>query len=463
MTLRQKRVRGRKVSPASAPTPRAHIPHIISEIKEDQRQDRALRLTEFSESKPLTEEQLNVLRPNAEHLKAMLGLQLLPHLDGSITIKASQYVGTARFTYDGRQVTVQVQPKIGQADVFRMLDYSTQPFHDHEQAAPLYEGDNVTLLFLSYFAREVSEFLRKTPDRHYAFETINDPGRVKGRPLLEAYIRQSLPYARPHVLPCVYLNYHIDTFENQVIAAAVNLALRLTREIAGNGSHALAHQLSTCARQLHGVSIQRINTQSIRRFRYNRNNRHYQHIHKLCMMILDNRSVSLQAGKRIPFFSFSVDMSKLFESYVAAAFSRAFMGTFSADKLSLTHNLEQLDKKIILDGILKKDDMVSVVECKYKETTFNGLFSQKLLNEDIFQTVAYTVYEKIQADRAILVYPVADRSKTAVVKGASLTNFGWRPDSQSPIPIQVLGINLTASFHDVSQELKKQISQLSNP
>ena len=451
MTTRPKR-------PSKARPAAASVQNVVAEVKAAQVIDRVLMLSEYSESRPLTLQQIAVLRPQGERLQQMLGLKLLVDLDGRMTLKASQFVGTARFVHEGQHVLVEVRPKFRNADVMRMVDRSQNSLREHGEEGPLYGGDNITLVFLSYFARKMTNFLKKAPDRRYTFEQLNEPGKIKGRPLLGAYVRQSLPRARPHVMPCVYLNYHLDVFDNQVLAAAVNIALRLVRERVGNASNPLSHQLSSCARQLRGVAIHRISSQDVKRLVYNRTSARYQPIHALCAMILDHRSVALQTGERVPFFSFSIDMSSLFQSYVAAVFAQAFGYAFTSESRSLTFGFSQLDKDIILDGLLKVNQQVIVIECKYKNSFGDTSFGLKILNEDVFQALAYAGYQQIKAEKAILIYPIDDEAKPAVLQGKSLSDFGWRPQATTALPIDILGINLTHSFDAVVSGIKRQLS-----
>ena len=187
-----------------------------------------IRLSEYSSTKPLNEFQQDVLLAQGDKL-SFLALTLVPQLHGAPYLKASHIVGSARFVHDKRAITVQVEPKIGNANFLRMLDYTIGLVRMGEWPTELSLAQASPVgLFLDFFVEQVLAFLHRPTYRSYSFAVSAEPGIVKGRPLVRDYSTRSLPKAMPYVLPCRFLELSPDVLENQIIAYAVHVATQMT-------------------------------------------------------------------------------------------------------------------------------------------------------------------------------------------------------------------------------------------
>jgi 5-methylcytosine-specific restriction endonuclease McrBC regulatory subunit McrC len=435
-----------------------------------------IKLSEYSTSKPLSTWQQEVLSAQGTQLD-FLGLELVPQLNGAPYLKASQMVGSARFVHAKKEVIVQVEPWAGEANFLRMLDRTSSEARTADEITRFStEQTEPVGMFLDFFADQVSAFLHRLRYRNYIFAVTKRPGNVKGRLLIGDYLTKSLPAAAPHVLPCRYVDYSSDVLENRIIAFAIHLATQMTSLLPATKSIPLLKKLRTSARLLHGVSVRRVTASEIRSIRYNNLNRRFAPIHKLCEMIIDNYSVSLKAGERIPFLSLAIDMARLFESYVTALFATAFSKDFTGNKARLRFAIGAFEKHIVLDGMLNHRHRRIVIECKYKnigraaegaaDDTEESEFEVqggKIRSTDIYQAAAYAVHEQVRADACILIYPSRSAESPAIEVATPITSFGWRRESigleraMEALPIYLMGVNLSAKFGTAVRALQRRV------
>jgi 5-methylcytosine-specific restriction endonuclease McrBC regulatory subunit McrC len=282
--------------------------------------DTLIRLSEYSMSRPLSQYQKEVLLKQQKRLK-LLGIELIPMIEGTLHLRASHIVGAGRFVQGRSQVTVQVEPRLGQVDFLRMLDYALNRIRTDQQQVDIgVETGGATGLLLEYFADMVLSFLQRQHYRSYTYITNEGSNKVKGKLLMTPYITRSLPRAEPHIVPCKYLDYTSDVLENQIIAYSVYIATQLTSLLPGRVQRRIKEKLALCTRLLKGVSVRQVTVSEIKRTRYNRLNIRFQPLHELCLAILQNQSISLGPAERIPFLSFATDMTDLFEGYIGSLF-----------------------------------------------------------------------------------------------------------------------------------------------
>jgi len=141
---------------------------------------------------------------------------------------------------------------------------------------------------------------------------------------------------------------------------------------------------------------------------FTRLNDHYRHSLALCKLILDHLFIAFSSGG-VPFYSFLVDMNKLFERYIVKLIS---------DKLDVqyrvrTHPHFRIEGEIgntIRCVTLEPDFMIEkwgssvlVGDIKYKGALVQSQFSTEgLRNQDFYQVLAYSAVAGVPA---LLVYP----------------------------------------------------------
>lgn len=436
--------------------------------------DKFISFPEQDNSEVLEDEQVRILRQDEDRLDEM-GVSLNADLEGDIRLESANTVGAARIGSGREWVGVQVVPKVGNAAFLRMIEYSSIGFSSGESEIEADTEDAPTVdLVVNYFAESVREFLRNRTHRAYEYSESRDEGRIKGRILVNDYVRESLPKCKPQEVPHKYVDFTADNFENQVIAYSVHLAIQLSKASSTSLSDKTLDLLQECRRELAGVSVKRITPGELRRFRFTRENEEFERIFRLCELIISNSNVTLGKRQRVPFFSFDLDMANVFERYIAAIFTGIYGDRFTDDKSSLTYPVSRYGKEIELDGLYKDSDKSVVVEAKYKvveeeedqeeegdgEDPITVLSGSKVRRDDLYQTVAYTTHRDIQADSALLVYPAWEDSRDAVEVYDEVSSFGWREASESGAPIYPVTVNLSEPPERVVEKFGEELEDV---
>ncbi len=435
--------------------------------------DKFISFPEQDNSEVLEDEQVRILQQGEDRLDEM-GVTLTADLEGDIRLESANTVGAARIGSGREWVGVQIVPKVGNAAFLRMIEYSSIGFSSGESEIRADTEDAPTVdLVVNYFAEAVRDFLRNRTHRAYEYSESRDEGRIKGRILVDDYVRESLPKCKPHVVPHKYVDFTADNFENQVIAYSVHLAIQLSKASSTHLSNKTLDTLQECRRELAGVSVKRITPGELRRFRFTRDNEDFERIFRLCELIISNSNVTLGKRQRVPFFSFDLNMANVFERYVAAIFNGIYGDRFTAKKSSLTYPVSSYGKEIELDGLYKDSEKSVVVESKYKvveeeedqednidEDPITVLSGSKVRRNDLYQTVAYTSHQGIQADSALLVYPAwEDRGDVAKVYN-EVSSFGWKKASENGIPIYPVTISLSEPADRVTEKLGEKLEEI---
>jgi 5-methylcytosine-specific restriction endonuclease McrBC regulatory subunit McrC len=432
--------------------------------------DKFISFPEQDESEVLEEEQVRILQKDEDRLDEM-GISLTADLEGDIRLKSANTVGAARIGSGREWVGVQVVPKVGNAAFLRMIEYSSIGFASGESEIQADVEDAPTVdLVVNYFAESVREFLRNTTHRSYEYSESRRQGRIKGRIMVDDYVRNSLAKCKPQEVPHRYVDFTADNFENQVIAYSVHLAIQLSKASSTSLSEDTLDTLRECRRELAGVSVKRVTPGELRRFRFTRENDEFERIFRLCELIISNSNVTLGKRQRVPFFSFDLDMANVFERYISAIFTGIYGDRFTSEKSSLTFPISRYGKEIELDGLYEDREKSVVVESKYKvveeeeeqedaDQPITVLSGSKVRRDDLYQTVAYTSHRDIQADSALLVYPAWEDSSEAVEVYDKVSSFGWDEASDSGTPIYPVTINLSEPPERVVDKLGEKLEE----
>jgi len=432
--------------------------------------DKFISFPEQDNSEVLEDEQVRILRQDEDRLDEM-GVSLDVDLEGDIRLESANTVGAARIGSGREWVGVQVVPKVGNAAFLRMIEYSSIGFSSGESEIEADTEDAPTVdLVVNYFAESVREFLRNRTHRSYEYSESRDEGRIKGRILVDDYVRESLPKCKPQEVPHKYVDFTSNNFENQVIAYSVHLAIQLSKASSTSLSDKTLDLLQECRRELAGVSVKRITPGELRGFRFTRENEEFERIFRLCELIISNSNVTLGKRQRVPFFSFDLDMANVFERYIAAIFTGIYGNRFTGDKASLTYPVSRYGKEIELDGLYEDSEKSVVVEAKYKvveeeeeqeredgEDPITVLSGSRVRRDDLYQTVAYTSHRDIQADSALLMYPAWEDSSDAVEVYDGISSFGWSEASESGTPIYPVTVNLSEPPERVVEKLGEEL------
>ena len=436
----------------------------LTESISDQRRygERLIRFAERSRSAPLTENQFQILVTNVERLTS-LGLSLEQDLSGIRWLQSTDRVGMVSLVTDGKTLLIQVTAKIADADLFRMVDrtFGRLPVQDEDAEAQVRQS-SLSGVFLRYWTAQILAFLQKGTFRDFHYRDRWESGRIRGKPLLREYVRYSVPRAKQQVVPTRSIEFDTNVVENQIIAYTVTIAMALVVQFDLQNSKQILSDLRKAMSYLTGVSTDRISKNSIQNLRYRRNTERFRPVHELCRYLLEGSSISLDSGRRIQFASFNLHMPTLFQRYVTSLFKTVFGSRHVGDRRSLTFATGFGGRPIVLDGLIRNGNRAVVVEAKYRsiKRVDEELVLGQVPESHVYQTVAYMGHVDVRASEGIIVYPIWEEGPPIVLT-LPVTDFGWsqRQSSQGK-QIRLLGIDLSASYQDVTREMSLQLGDL---
>ncbi|WP_420618904.1 5-methylcytosine restriction system specificity protein McrC [Candidatus Poriferisocius sp.] len=420
----------------------------------EQQGEAFLRIRERSHA-TISAEQYLILQEHEERL-GTLGLRLSVDLDGERFLHATDTVGTFRLTdAEDRWLVVEVAPKVEAADVFRMIDRTSDHLPEvGDLDSEISSGEApVSTVFLRFFVRQVRRFLEKNHYRNYRFVETNTSSGVRGCPLIADYSLRNLPRGQAHIMPSRYLELSQDVLENQVLAYSIEVAQRLVSVFDLNSNPGIAKDLRACKGSLAGVNSRPVTARELFAIRYSRSNVHFRGVHRLCGVLLRNETIVMDTGDRIPFAAFSLHMPTLFQKYVSSLMMASLGHSFEDRKNELTFLTGFGARPIKLDGLISSYRHRIVVEAKYRalERADDELVLGVVPERHIYQTIAYAMHEKVRASKGIIVYPIWDRDGPPARVSDEISDFGWGPKSPHGVGLRLLGVDLGAPFHEVAE------------
>jgi len=306
---------------------------------------------------------------------------------GELFVNPRQFVGVVGLPSGAR---VRVVPKVPAGNLFVMLATAADlpsPFRD--EASELAEIDDILDVLADAFAAMVEERIAAGLHRAYV-EREDDLAAVRGRIAVAEDLRRNL-VSRQRTF-CRFAELSWDTPENQVVRQVVHLLAGWVRAPKTRlRLWQIDHALGEVTPTHHPASV-------VDRFVYDRQNRGYEPIHRLCKLFLEGFSLSEHAGGTA-FRSFLIDMNALFEQFVSEILrERAPAGIEVAaqhrDHLDLGRTLP-----IRPDLVVRRGRAVALAaDCKYKRTE-----GGQLLHHDVYQVLAYCT--ALGVDRGLVAYP----------------------------------------------------------
>jgi len=194
-------------------------------------------------------------------------------------------------------------------------------------------------------------------------------------------------------LPCRYSLHTADIEENRILAWTLFLVGR-----AGFAKKIQRSLISRAFRTLQGaVLLNQYGPESCANRRYNRLNDDYESMHALCRFFLSHTGPTHQRGENA-MLPFLIDMSKLYESFVAEWLRERLPKRFnikSQERIILGEGAPIFIVDLVLCDALTGQPL-GVLDTKYKVPERAG-------QEDIYQIVTYA--KLMNCREAILIYP----------------------------------------------------------
>jgi|GEM_PF-967752 len=310
--------------------------------------------------------------------------------EGSYHINPESYVGIIKLPNG----ILRLNPKVEISNLFYMLSYAYDMEFFRKERVNYEDVSDIYEFIIEIFNKKVTELIQRGVFRNY-LESHENLNYVRGKISIMQNIKEN--NILQHRLFCVFDDFTANIIENQIIKYVL---FRLSRD-SFKKLH-LSDKIRENYYHFDEVSNKIIMPENFPTINYTRMNQHYEHIHKLCKLILDKLSISERTGRN-SFSSFLLDMNELFEKFIFG-----FM-----DEITRNSNLNVVkiipqgwysldnDNKIKLkpDIVIKKNHVPLIVfDTKYKKKK-----ETDNINMDIYQVLAYC--KGINVKKAILLYP----------------------------------------------------------
>jgi len=362
---------------------------------------RTITLTEYeSREAQLTRDEVTTL------LREFSGkLDVVPTLvPDTYSLHAKQFVGHIV----SRTCRITIKPKVPIGNLFRMLwvAYGLKEFRP--QYMWLASLDSLFEFVVDLFTCEARRLITRGLLKDYVplEENLN---LVRGKILVAQTLQTNL--GRKHLNYCEYSEFTADTVENQLLKLASVALLNRAYETEG-----LRQRLRQNVNSLARVSLRHHRPEVTDTIVFHRLNAHYKPVIDLCRFILDSCSVSGAFGDR-RFYSFLVDMNKLFEHFVTKIIFKALEGNaeISAKKQHRTALDVGAHVDVQPDLVLLTAGRPSVVlDAKYKR-----LETEETRNTDVYQVLAYC--KAFGCGLAGLIYPSWEgRGSSLVIRNSDI-------------------------------------------
>jgi 5-methylcytosine-specific restriction endonuclease McrBC regulatory subunit McrC len=412
-------------------------------------------------SLPLDSDQLSVfLAQPAERLdRLQLTLFAAPVSDAFVPrIQPGVLIGSGRFVYGSKHIDVVIEPKVGHANFFKMLEtiHGGVTSLNHDSTAYLSHGA-ISEYLVWYVLYEIERFLEAPVNRDYFVFEDSGTRNPRGRLHLKGYATTSLPRLKYDVMPCSYFRYSVDILENQVLRAAVEVIGRLLASVSANAREKLSELFLKVKSNLIGVSNTKITAAVLDQIEYQAKNFRYKHIHNICRLIVEGSTVSLVPGRNVSFMAFSLNMSDLYERYIRAILTKAFGSRLFLSKSRIAYSVGGKANRVRLDGLVDLGDRRIVVECKYKLIENYGFefIKSAVSPSDIYQAVAYCVHDEVNADECCIVYPTLDANGPPLRQIDEVSDFSR--GNGKPLRIRIFLVNLNKQSDELKQAFRTML------
>lgn len=218
-------------------------------------------------------------------------------------------------------------------------------------------------------------------------------GRIKGRPVIPAQIRQNVTKGRMDRMVCQFSQKTMDNNFNQILKAALEQCLKWLRRYSYKKVPLLWDMAAFCSVSLNNVSLRRISTLDFKGIRYSGFLKHYREPHQWARLILQHLGYDPLQELQEPFSPalppFAIDMNELFERYCEVYLRKNY-----GDKMWVGYQDENLGKSFLVpvrpDYLINEGETKWIVDAKYKKN-----WSGKEQHDDIYQVLAYSRHKKV--------------------------------------------------------------------
>lgn len=357
---------------------------------------------------------LDLTRGQAEALQRTGYVEVVPRAGGQWRVTAGSYVGSIV----ADDVELLIRPKIDPENLFLLLEPGLPPSAWRDEAFRYDATSRLLPSIVAFFARTVETTLGRGVLRSYRRHE-GSLVAIRGRIDVTTQFRRA---GMLTPLACSYDEFTEDVPENQILRAAIRLALRVP-QVDLVERQRLMRQLVA----LESVTDVPVRADMVDTVVFTRLNRHYAPALRLARLLLENMTLSDTTGRHSA-SSFVVDMNDLFQRFVTERLRRELRG-----------RLEVSDEPTVHLGVGRQVSMQPdlvfhtpgtgpsyVADIKYKLAS-----DARGTSDDYYQLLAYTtamnlpegmlIYCRRQGDLRTRAVTVRNAGKRLVVQSIDLT------------------------------------------
>lgn len=238
------------------------------------------------------------------------------------TLSAGDNVGVSRIVEGDLDVTLTVEPKLADADMFFLADYAYGQHHeplrmlDFDQPTLTALRQDPTACLLVWHVSAINRFASRWLRRDYRSTDRVFNGKVKGRILLDRYVTQHLASGRANEIPCRTIEQTQDTPNNQVLKAGLRHAAALSHSLPVTAAgKAVRRQVAAVLPKFAHVSDISVTPSVLRATSARGPQRHYAMVLRATRSLLAGQFTGMHAGATAT-ESFMWDMPTLFQESV---------------------------------------------------------------------------------------------------------------------------------------------------
>lgn len=385
--------------------------------------------------------------------------------ENSWQVTAGNLVGIAEIGDPTSPLTVRIGPKM-EADLFMLADWAFSRRGEQAPQSALTAHLDVmrrepVACILAWYLQALEQFAIRWLRRDVRLREDVLIGRVRGQMMMNDYVRRSVSAARPHHVPCRFLDTTRDTLPNRILLRALRsvAALIPTLEIADARQH-LRSTVSRIEPLFAGVADQTVSAGDFARIRYAGAQRHYQSIITKSQAILGGMFYTDTVGQHQQ-RAFIWEAPRLFQEAL-----RGLLESSELADLDTTRHKVSVDRgdgvaragsKVDPDYVLKRAGQTLLLDAKWKEVGQRAAsrepeedvdlgevaagFKIKVSRPDVYQAVSYSQFDKYRPATTGLVYPIVLKAGAQLPKPMTISGFG------KPVWILFIDVGVHARTH----------------
>ena len=394
--------------------------------------------------------------------------------DAAWTVTAGDSTGVIRSIGRNHDVTLNVTAKLRGADVFFLADYAFgqrhEPLRIFDFDSPLVDAvrDDPTSCLLMWHARSISQFASRWLRRDYRRRDQTFNGKIKGRILVDQYVKNYLAVGEPNTVPCRTIERTQDTANNRILKAGLRYIAALSHLLPVPAARrAVMQQVAATLPKFAQVSDINVTRADIRSMSMRGPQRHYGPILRATLELLAHKFLTDHQGDTET-QSFMWQMPTLFQESVRgliSSFPDIALDTAPPPRATIYDNDGVKLRSSIVDPDLVIKSVTSgahvLLDTKYKQALSldTGNLSPsadgevidlpnklkiKVSRADVYQAVAYRKHDRWRGALSGLLYPVC------LAPGQSLPH---------PLQIRGFGEAIYLAFVDVGPRASANIGK----